>query len=801
MAMASESLILCLLLFLFPLFITAQTKSRINLGSSLSTLEENTSWASPSGEFAFGFRRIAGTNLYLLAIWFDKIPDKTIIWYPNPSNDPTMLQRGSEVKLTSDGQLILSDQNGQEIWSAEATSVSYAAMLDTGNFVLASNDSIYPWQSFDHPSDTLLPSQVLDPSNSLFSHQSDSNYSIGKFQLQLLNGDAVLNRIALPTKNSYGAYWTSSPNTQGSGLRLRFDPTGSVYIEMLNGSSVNLTLGETTSTQEFYRRVTLDPDGVFRKYIYPRNGATGSWQPSWSTSWWVPKDICSSPTMDIGSGICGFNSYCILGSDQRPTCQCPPGYSYVDPNNTRNGCKPDFILQSCNMDASEAGVTYVMRYLLGTNWPTSDYERLTPMNEDDCRKACLEDCLCAVAIFGSAGCWKKKLPLSNGRSFETDAIALIKVALSNSPLSSPPQESLERKRNQSKLIFFGAAMLGGSILIHLFLRSGIALSPFLPYRRKQKRLIQDSDIEGVNLRSFTYKELEKATDMFKEELGTGSFGAVYKGVLGVDATKLIAVKQLKKFVQEGEKEFKTEMKAIGRTHHRNLVQLLGYCDEGQHRLLVYEFMTNGSLARFLFGSKKPSWDQRMDIAFGTARGLVYLHEECSSQIIHCDIKPQNILLDDCYTAKIADFGLAKLLETDQARTSTCIRGTRGYVAPEWFKNRRITAKVDVYSFGIVLLEIICCRKNVDLETGSDEKAVLADWAYDCYMERRLERLVEDDAEAKNDPARLEKLVRIAIWCTQEDPSLRPSMKEVVQMLEGTTEVPPPPDLSYISSRN
>ena len=191
----------------------------------------------------------------------------------------------------------------------------------------------------------------------------------------------------------------------------------------------------------------------------------------------------------------------------------------------------------------------------------------------------------------------------------------------------------------------------------------------------------------------------------------------------------------------------------------------------------------------------------MGIAFGTARGLVYLHEECSSQIIHCDIKPQNILLDDCYTAKIADFGLAKLLETDQARTSTGIRGTKGYVAPEWFKTRRITAKVDVYSFGVLLLEIICCRKNVEMEMGCDEKAVLVDWAYDCYMERRLEMLVEDDAEAKSDAARLESLVRIAIWCTQEDPSLRPSMKEVVQMLEGTIEVPAPPDLSYISSRN
>ncbi|XP_073110762.1 G-type lectin S-receptor-like serine/threonine-protein kinase LECRK4 [Elaeis guineensis] len=339
---------------------------------------------------------------------------------------------------------------------------------------------------------------------------------------------------------------------------------------MRNGSSVNLTSQDTSSTKEFYQRVTLDPDGALRKYIYPRNGTTGSWQPSWSTS-----------------------CYCIL-QDGRPTCGCPPMYSYLDPNNTRNGCKPDFIAQSCDTEASEAGVTYVIRDLHGANWPTSDYERLTPMNEDNCRRACLEDCFCAVAIFGSAGCWKKKLPLSNGRGHVNDAKALIKVAGSNSSLPSPPQELLERKRNQSKLIPVGAVLLGISVLINLFLLSGIALSPLLPCRRKSKRLHQDSDIEGVNLRSFTHQELEKATHMFKEELGGGSFGAVYKGVLGVDAPKVVAVKQLKKFVQEGEKEFKTEMKAIGRTHHRNLVQLLGYCNEGQHRLLVYEFMTNGS---------------------------------------------------------------------------------------------------------------------------------------------------------------------------------------------------------------
>ncbi|XP_058100931.1 G-type lectin S-receptor-like serine/threonine-protein kinase LECRK4 [Magnolia sinica] len=203
-------------------------------------------------------------------------------------------------------------------------------------------------------------------------------------------------------------------------------------------------------------------------------------------------------------------------------------------------------------------------------------------------------------------------------------------------------------------------------------------------------------------------ELEKVTDGFKEELGRGSCGTVYKGLLESDRANFVAVKRLDKVVKEAEKEFKTEVSAISRIHHKNLVELIGFCDEGPHRLLVYEYMSNGSLASFLFGSSRPSWNQRTQIA----RGLTYLHEECGNQIIHCDIKPQNVLLDDNFTARISDFGLAKLLRTNQTQTTTYIRGTRGYVAPEWFKNMAVTAKVDVHSFGVMLLEIICCRSNV-----------------------------------------------------------------------------------------
>ncbi|GLT59523.1 hypothetical protein SLA2020_323360 [Shorea laevis] len=248
------------------------------------------------------------------------------------------------------------------------------------------------------------------------------------------------------------------------------------------------------------------------------------------------------------------------------------------------------------------------------------------------------------------------------------------------------------------------------------------------------------------------------------------------------------------------------MSAIGKTNHKNLVQLLGFCNEGQHQLLVYEYMSNGSLASYLFGNPRPSWYRRTQIAFGIARGLAYLHEECSNQIIHCDIKPQNILLDDSLTARISDFGLAKLLKTDQTRTVTAIRGTKGYVAPEWFKSMPVTVKVDVYSFGILLLELICCRKKFDQDAKDENQMILADWTYDCYEEARLYLLVQEDEEAIQDIKRVEKFVMIAIWCIQDDPPLRPSMKIVSQMLEGAMEVPLPPkspnwSVQYSSSKS
>ena len=296
-------------------------------------------------------------------------------------------------------------------------------------------------------------------------------------------------------------------------------------------------------------------------------------------------------------------------------------------------------------------------------------------------------------------------------------------------------------------------------------------------------------VEEINLRSFSYEQLVLATKNFEEEIGRGGSGRVYKG--SINSGKEVAVKKLIKMVEEGESEFRNEMKIIGRTHHKNLVQLVGFCTEGSNGLLVYEFMKNGSLANLLFTSEqRPSWNERRRIALEISKGIHYLHDECETRIIHCDIKPQNILMDESWTAKISDFGLSKLLKPDQTRTYTILRGTRGYTAPEWHSNNSpITVKSDVYSFGVMLLEIVCCRKNMD-ETLRDEEVVLIDWAYHCYEAGEVQNLViEADHE---DMEELEKMVKIGLWCVETEFSLRPTMKQVILMMEGFVATPPPP---------
>jgi len=427
----------------------------------------------------------------------------------------------------------------------------------------------------------------------------------------------------------------------------------------------------------------------------------------------------------------------------------------------------------------------------------ADLAKIEGTDEDGCEKAVADDCHCMAGVFNPSGsiCMKKRMPLLNGRTSNPSTnnyVAFVKVPMVNGSAQGPPKH---RKYSPSSVVLL-ASLLSCSILAVLFAVIAIYHHPLAqPYIRVQPPP-KPKAVE-INLKAFSFQELREATNGFMNKLGEGAFGTVYSGFLTLeDEEAEVAVKQLEKMIEQGEKEFMTEVQVIGLTHRKNLVRLLGFCNEDDHRLLVYQLMKNGSLSNFLFGEIRPSWERRAEIVMGIARGLLYLHEECDTQIIHCDIKPQNVLLDNNYTAKIADFGLAKLLMTDQSRTSTSVRGTMGYMAPEWLKNAPVTTKVDVYSFGVMLLEIIFCRRQTEMRSADEgtegEYVILTDWVLYCLRAGNLETTVSYDSEVLSNYKSFERMAMVGIWCISSNPTLRPSMEKVVEMLEGTVEVGVPP---------
>lgn len=309
-------------------------------------------------------------------------------------------------------------------------------------------------------------------------------------------------------------------------------------------------------------------------------------------------------------------------------------------------------------------------------------------------------------------------------------------------------------------------------------------------RRLNKQIFFDindeyhEELRLGNLKRFPFRELQVATNNFsnKNIVGKGGFGNVYKGYLR-DGT-IVAVKRLKDGNTTGEIQFQTEVEMISLAVHRNLLRLYGFCMTSNERLLVYPYMSNGSVASRLKATPALDWGTRKRIALGAARGLLYLHEQCDPKIIHRDVKAANILLDDYCEAVVGDFGLAKLLDHRDSHVTTAVRGTVGHIAPEYLSTGQSSDKTDVFGFGILLLELITGLRALEFGKSANQKGAMLDWVKKIHQEKKLDTLVDKDLKTEYDRIELQEIVQVALLCTQYLPSYRPKMSEVVRMLEG-----------------
>ncbi|KAG6509267.1 G-type lectin S-receptor-like serine/threonine-protein kinase At4g27290 [Zingiber officinale] len=742
-----------------------------------------TALVSSGGRFRLGFFSPNGSTNRYVGIWYNKISIQTVVWVAN-RRQPIATLSGN-LSLTNNGTLIITgEDNSTAIWSSGSPASGLrnpvARILDDGNFVVVeeagSNDddpNSFAWQSFDFPSDTFLPGMVLRQKQlrtgailniNFTAWMSSTDPAPGQYTLGLnVQGDpqVFIWRGTQP-------FWRGGPwnGRWFSGIP-EVAENASWLINVNVEQNINQISYSAINQSSVIVREIMDSSGHIQILVWIEA------EQRWSVCWDIPKDPC-----DLMSS-CGPNTYC--SSNTSPQCACLPAFH---PRNQRNwdlwdwsdGCTRTTPLDCQNN-------TDGFFTLSGTKLPDTSRSTVNAnLSLVECRALCFSNCSCRAYapsnISGiESGCLIWTDDLTDIKVYRSGLGQDLYVRLAAADLASAISEALRSHSNRNILMI---VLLPLAIL---FLAS-VAYSIWR-WKKRSSHIDYEAEEKDMELPLFDLNTIKDATDGFStyNKLGQGGFGPVYKGKLGED--QQIAVKRLSKTSSQGVDEFKNEITLIAKLQHRNLVKLLGCCIQGGERLLIYEYMFNGSLDTFLFGEAQTvllDWRARYNIILGVARGLLYLHHDSRLRIVHRDLKASNILLDKDMNPKISDFGMARIFGGEESESITKrVVGTYGYMSPEYIINGIFSIKSDVFSFGVIVLEIISGKRNRDADQSMEQLNLLGNlwikWKEGKYID-----LVDKNFSHLLSENQILRCIKVGLLCVQKKPEDRPTMSSVLAML-------------------
>ncbi|XP_060970934.1 G-type lectin S-receptor-like serine/threonine-protein kinase RKS1 isoform X1 [Cannabis sativa] len=774
--------------------------------------DDGTVLVSNGGTFALGFFSPGKSSSRYLGIWFN-FSNATIVWVANrdsPINDTTGVLSIDEAQRN----LVLNDGQNVLHWSTNISSSSTnkisAQILDSGNLILLQEDNKKViWQSFDHPTHALLSGLKLGLNlktglnRFITSWKSKDDPGTGNCSLRMVpNGSPQLILYKDRTKWWRAGHWNG---LQWSGIpALSALPRSSFFNISFVNDQDEITVMWSVLDPSIFTYITVDGSGSILQFAWQQQ------QHRWVQIYNAPVDTCDNYAK------CGPYGKCDLYNTSGFDCGCLPGYDPVLPQDwalrdNAGGCgKKQGALSMCGNGEGFVKLASVKV----PDAATAVVEQSLSLNE--CREKCLRNCSCmayglADVRNGGSGCMTWDGPLMDMKQFleggqdlfvRVDAIELAKYSKS---------DALSPKWILSivGLSVTAAVLLIASVLYCLKQRKRKAdvvlgqpstmLNDISGSLMRFENSPSKTSREKTDVLFFDFSTVAAATDNFSpvNMLGYGGFGSVYKGVLA-DGQEL-AVKRLSQFSGQGVEEFKNEVLLIAKLQHRNLVRLLGCCIHKEEKMLMYEYMSNKSLDLVLFDKNKKSlldWRKRSHVIIGIARGLLYLHHDSRLKIIHRDLKASNVLLDTTMNPKISDFGMARMFGDDQIEANTTkVVGTYGYMSPEYAMEGLYSIKSDVFSFGVLTLEIITGKKNSHFNEVSSLNLVGQIW--DLWIEGKVLEIIDESLAEPYPSEQVLRCIQIGLLCVQELAVDRPTMLEVVFMLGHETPLQSPKRPAFI----